>query len=57
MCLELTKLHERVERGTLPELAERFAKGPVRGELVLVIGGLTRAERRAFPVSPEDDLC
>lgn len=46
VCLELTKLHERVERGTLPELAERFAKGPVRGEIALVIGGLTRAERR-----------
>lgn len=45
-CLELTKLHERVDRGTLPELAARFASGPVRGEIAIVIGGLSRAERR-----------
>ncbi len=39
-CLarELTKLHEEVVRGTLPELAERFAEG-TRGEVTLVIGG------------------
>lgn len=37
VCRELTKLHERVERGTLEELAERFAEPP-RGELVLVLG-------------------
>ena len=47
MCLELTKLHERVERGPLPELAARFAAGPVKGEIAIVIGGLTRAERNA----------
>ena len=39
-CLarELTKLHEEVVRGSLPELAERFAAG-TRGEVTLVIGG------------------
>lgn len=46
VCLELTKLHERVERGTLPELAARFAAGPVKGEIVLVVAGVPRAERR-----------
>jgi 16S rRNA (cytidine1402-2'-O)-methyltransferase len=35
---ELTKLHEEVARGSLPELAERFAEG-TRGEVTLVIGG------------------
>ena len=45
MCLELPKLHERVERGTLPELAAKFAAGPRKGEIAIVIGGLTRAER------------
>jgi 16S rRNA (cytidine1402-2'-O)-methyltransferase len=45
VCLELTKLHERIERGTLPELARRFAADPTKGEIVLVIGGLSRAER------------
>ena len=45
VCLELTKLHERVERGPLPELAARFSAGPARGEIVLVIAGLPRAAR------------
>ena len=44
VCLELTKKFERVERGTLPELAARFAGAPPKGEIVLVVGGRTRRE-------------
>jgi len=40
---ELTKLHEEAVRGTLPELAERFAGG-VRGEVTLVVEGAPPAE-------------
>jgi len=36
VCRELTKLHEEVARGTLAELAARFA-GDVKGEITLVI--------------------
>jgi 16S rRNA (cytidine1402-2'-O)-methyltransferase len=36
---ELTKLHEEVVRGTLGELAERYASGDVLGEVVVVIEG------------------
>lgn len=39
---ELTKLHEEIARGTLAELAERFAEG-TRGECCIVVAG---AERR-----------
>jgi 16S rRNA (cytidine1402-2'-O)-methyltransferase len=35
---ELTKLHEEMARGSLQELAERFAEG-TKGEVTLVIGG------------------
>jgi 16S rRNA (cytidine1402-2'-O)-methyltransferase len=38
VCRELTKLHEEVARGTVAELAERFADG-ARGEMVLVVAG------------------
>ena len=38
VCRELTKLYEEVSRGTLAELAERFAEG-ARGEIVLVVEG------------------
>jgi 16S rRNA (cytidine1402-2'-O)-methyltransferase len=36
---ELTKLHEEIARGSLADLAQRFAAGnPIRGEIVLIIG-------------------
>ena len=40
---ELTKLHEEVARGTLPQLAAWAADG-VRGELVVVVAGAERRE-------------
>jgi 16S rRNA (cytidine1402-2'-O)-methyltransferase len=36
---ELTKLHEEHVRGTLGELAARYAEAPPRGECTLVIAG------------------
>ncbi|MEN9620713.1 MAG: rRNA ((1402)-2-O)-methyltransferase, partial [Actinomycetota bacterium] len=38
VCRELTKKFEEIARGTLAELADRFAEG-ARGEIVLVIEG------------------
>jgi len=36
---ELTKLHEETRRGTLAELASRYAvEGPPKGEIVIVVG-------------------
>ncbi len=46
VCFELTKVHEHVERGTLPELAARFASAPVKGEIAIVVGGKPRRERK-----------
>ena len=47
-CLarELTKLHEELARGTLAELAARFADG-ARGEITLVVAGASPAARVA----------
>lgn len=39
VCMELTKLHERVERGYLKDLAEKFAGAKVKGEVAIVIAG------------------
>ncbi len=47
VCLELTKLHERVERGTLPDLASRFESAPPKGEIVIVIAGKGRRDRNS----------
>lgn len=47
VCIELTKLHERVIRGSLTELAEIFAGTKTKGEVTLVIAGLARKEAQA----------
>ena len=44
VCRELTKLYEEVFRGTAEEAARRFSGG-VKGEIVLVVrGGVTKAD-------------
>lgn len=49
---ELTKLHETLYRGTLPELATVFSEGDApKGELVLVIEGADKNDSR---MSPDD---
>lgn len=37
VCRELTKAHEEVLRGTAADLAARYAGGPPKGEIVLVL--------------------
>jgi 16S rRNA (cytidine1402-2'-O)-methyltransferase len=37
VCRELTKLHETFDRGSLAELASRYADERVKGEIVLVV--------------------
>ena len=39
VCIELTKQFERCERGSLPELAQLYAEGKLKGEVVIVIDG------------------
>lgn len=41
LCRELTKLHEDMWRGSLEELAERASIELVRGEVTIVIAGVT----------------
>ena len=39
VCIELTKLHERVARGYLSDLVREFRDAKVKGEVALVIAG------------------
>ena len=50
---ELTKLHEELARGTLSELAARFADG-ARGEITLVVEGISDELRDAAAPQPGD---
>jgi 16S rRNA (cytidine1402-2'-O)-methyltransferase len=51
VCAELTKKFERVYRGYLGELAERFAREEIKGEVTIVMAGnnpkFTRTEAAA----------
>ena len=51
LARELTKMHEEVRRGTLPELLEGVQQAPPRGEIVLVIGGQLQRDRQVDPPS------
>lgn len=39
VCIELTKIHERVERGFLADLAAKFDSAKIKGEVAIVIAG------------------
>jgi 16S rRNA (cytidine1402-2'-O)-methyltransferase len=51
VCRELTKLHEEVRRGEAAELAAHYAESQPRGEVVVVIGGTTRARTHTREVA------
>ena len=38
---EISKLHEETKRGTLTEVADHFRTGTVKGEIVIVVGGIS----------------
>ncbi|MFA8300467.1 MAG: 16S rRNA (cytidine(1402)-2'-O)-methyltransferase [Hyphomicrobiales bacterium] len=46
VCRELTKVYEENKRGTLLELTEYFKQGQVKGEIVIVVEGLSHYEKR-----------
>ncbi|MBB3065456.1 MULTISPECIES: 16S rRNA (cytidine(1402)-2'-O)-methyltransferase [Limibacillus] len=46
VCLELTKLYERVRRGKLSDLVQAFDAEETKGEAVIVIEGLDRKEEK-----------
>jgi 16S rRNA (cytidine1402-2'-O)-methyltransferase len=52
---ELTKVHEEIARGTLDELAARFAAG-ARGEVTIVVEGRGARAESERPSAEPDDL-
>ena len=59
VCIELTKLHERVSRGYLSDLVREYAGAKVKGEVALVIAGCNPKFRRCGTVMwpGGEDLC
>ncbi len=53
VCRELTKAHEEIVRGSAAELAERYAGGPPKGEIVLVVAPpASHAANSTPPIPP-----
>jgi 16S rRNA (cytidine1402-2'-O)-methyltransferase len=54
---DLTKLFERVTRGTLQSLLEEVTSSKRKGEYIVVIAGITRQDRvRQGTPEDEDDI-
>jgi len=53
VCRELTKLHEEVRRGDLATLAQDYAAGETRGEIVIVVAPPQAEER---PSATDTDM-
>lgn len=47
VCRELSKLFEEIKRGTLENLAEYYTQHPPKGEIVIVVEGLSRKEEHS----------
>ncbi len=45
ICRELTKVHEEIVRGPLPDLVDHFSEHKPRGEFTLVVAGTPQGER------------
>jgi len=52
---EISKLHEEFCRGTASDVLARFAKGSVKGEIVIVVDGLSRRARHDTKEDEEGD--
>jgi 16S rRNA (cytidine1402-2'-O)-methyltransferase len=55
VCLELTKLFERVERGFLSDLCEVYRDAAPKGEVTVVIAGDHPKFQRERPSPPDKD--
>jgi 16S rRNA (cytidine1402-2'-O)-methyltransferase len=52
---ELTKVHEEIRRGTLPELAAYYEANPPRGEVTVVVAGRSADEALSPPATADTD--
>jgi 16S rRNA (cytidine1402-2'-O)-methyltransferase len=55
LAREMTKVHEQVLRGTAAEVRAMLRSDQRRGEIVLVLGGRTRAERAGATTERDGD--
>ncbi len=47
VCRELSKMFEEIKRGTVEELAHFYSANPPKGEIVIVVEGAAKEDRKA----------
>jgi 16S rRNA (cytidine1402-2'-O)-methyltransferase len=46
VCRELSKMFEEIKRGTVEELAQYYTANPPKGEIVIVVEGISKEDRK-----------
>jgi 16S rRNA (cytidine1402-2'-O)-methyltransferase len=46
VCRELSKMFEEIKRGTVEELAQYYTANPPKGEIVIVLEGVSKEDRK-----------
>lgn len=54
VCRELSKMFEEIKRGTVEELAQYYTANPPKGEIVIVVEGAPKEERKGGKYSVDE---
>ena len=54
VCRELSKMFEEIKRGTVEELSQYYTANPPKGEIVIVIEGTSKEERKKSKLEIDD---
>ncbi len=54
VCRELSKMFEEIKRGTVEELAQYYIANPPKGEIVIVLEGISKEERKGSKLAIDD---
>ena len=54
VCRELSKMFEEIKRGTVEELAQYYTANPPKGEIVIVLEGISKEERKGSKLAVDD---
>ncbi len=54
VCRELSKMFEEIKRGTVEELAQYYTANPPKGEIVIVVEGVSKEDRKSGKTASDE---
>lgn len=54
VCRELSKMFEEIKRGTVEELAQYYTANPPKGEIVIVVEGVSKEDRKSGKIASDE---